>query len=224
MAFVQKSIEVNVPVRTAYNQWTQFESFPRFMQGVEHVQQLDGRRLRWRANLYGSTEEWDAVITEQIPDERIAWTNERGAENAGVVTFHRITDQSCRVSLQLEYTPSGFIESIGDALGFVSRQIEGDLERFKEFIERQGVESGAWRGTIEAPKSEPSPVGVASSTQTGSGAYSNRDESEGADWGRQPVAKDDVPAFGVGRSSSQNVGSDDARAAVAAGSETGPET
>ena len=149
MASVQKSIDVHVPVRTAYNQWTQFEEFPQFMQGVEEVRQLDDKRLHWRASIAGKTEEWDAEITEQVPDMRVAWTNTTGARNAGVVTFHRLDDNTTRVMLQLDYDPEGVVENVGDALGFVSRRVEGDLERFKEFVEARGQETGAWRGTIE---------------------------------------------------------------------------
>ncbi len=148
MASVEKSIDVHVPVRTAYNQWTQFEEFPQFMQGVEEVRQLDDKRLHWRASIGGKTEEWDAEITEQVPDMRVAWTNTTGARNAGVVTFHRLDDNTTRVMLQLDYDPEGVVENVGDALGFVSRRVEGDLERFKEFVEARGQETGAWRGTV----------------------------------------------------------------------------
>lgn len=146
---VEKSIDVNVPVRTAYNQWTQFESFPQFMEGVESVQQLDDTHLHWKAKLKGVEKEWDAEITEQTPDHRIAWTNTSGATHAGVVTFHRIDDNTTRVMLQMDYDPEGIIENLGDALGFVQRQVTGDLERFKTFIEERGVETGAWRGTVD---------------------------------------------------------------------------
>lgn len=149
MATVERSIEVNVPVRTAYNQWTQFESFPMFMEGVEEVNQLNDKRLRWRANIAGKEETWDAVITEQEPDMRVAWASTSGARNAGVVTFHRIADSKTRVMLQLDYEPEGVIENVGSALGFVERRIEGDLKRFKEFIESRAHETGAWRGEIK---------------------------------------------------------------------------
>jgi len=152
MSTIEKSIDVNVPVHTAYNQWTQFEEFPKFMEGVERVTQLDDKRLHWRANVGGKTEEWDAKITEQIPDQRIAWRNTTGAQNAGVVTFHRLADNKTRVMLQLEYDPQGFVENVGDMLGVVSRRVEGDLERFKEFIESRGHETGAWRGEIRQDK------------------------------------------------------------------------
>jgi uncharacterized membrane protein len=152
VASIQKSIDVNVPVRTAYNQWTQFEEFPRFMEGVEEVRQLDDRRLHWRAKIGGKIEEWDAVITEQIPDERVAWRNTTGAENAGVVTFHYLSPNSTRVMLQMEYDPQGLVENVGSALGVVERRVEGDLKRFKEFVESHGTETGAWRGEIRRPE------------------------------------------------------------------------
>jgi uncharacterized membrane protein len=149
MANIERSIDVNVPVRTAYNQWTQFEEFPKFMEGVQEVKQLDDKHMHWRANIAGKEEEWDAVVTEQEPDMRVAWTNTTGARNAGVVTFHRLDDNKTRVMLQLDYEPEGVIENVGSALGFVERRVEGDLQRFKEFIESRGSETGAWRGTIE---------------------------------------------------------------------------
>ena len=151
MSTIEQSIDVNVPVRTAYNQWTQFEEFPRFMEGVEAVRQLDQQRLHWRANIGGKVEEWEALITEQHPDERIAWKNTTGAPNAGVVTFHRLSDAKTRVMLQMEYDPQGVVENLGDMLGVVSRRVANDLERFKEFIEARGRETGAWRGEVERP-------------------------------------------------------------------------
>jgi uncharacterized membrane protein len=152
VANVEKSIDVNVPVSVAYNQWTQFEEFPRFMEGVKSVKQMGDTRLHWVAEIAGKTEEWDAEITEQTPDQRVAWTNTSGARNAGVVTFHRIDDTTTRVMLQMDYEPEGLVEKAGSALGFVSRRVEGDLERFKEFIESRGRETGAWRGEVEQHK------------------------------------------------------------------------
>ena len=148
MATIERSVEVNVPVRTAYNQWTQFEEFPHFMQGVKDVRQIDDTHLRWRAEVAGKDEEWDAVITEQLPDERVAWRSTSGAQNAGVVTFHRIADGVTRVMLQLDYEPEGVVEHAGNMLGVVSGRIEGDLERFKDFVEARGQETGAWRGEV----------------------------------------------------------------------------
>jgi len=152
MSNIEQSIDVNVPVHTTYNQWTQFEEFPQFMEGVEEIRQLDDKRLHWRTNVGGKEKEWDAVITEQIPDQRIAWKNITGTKNAGVVTFHHISDKTTRVMLQLEYDPEGIIENVGDAIGIVSSRVRGDLKRFKEFIEARGSETGGWRGKVEQPK------------------------------------------------------------------------
>lgn len=149
MSTVEKAIEINVPVSTAYNQWTQFEEFPKFMDGVKEIRQLDDTHLHWRASIAGKEEEWDAEITEQTPDQRIAWRSMGGKPNGGVVTFHRIADNVTRVMLQIEYDPENFTEKVGDALGMVSRRVEGDLERFKEFIESRGHETGAWRGDVK---------------------------------------------------------------------------
>lgn len=148
MSVIEKSTEVNVPVRTAYNQWTQFEEFPKFMEGVTAVRQLDNTHLHWKATIAGKEKEWDAVITEQHPDERIAWKSTSGAKNAGVVTFHRLSDQKSKIMLQMDYEPEGVVENVGEALGAVSLRVEGDLERFKTFIEQRGQESGAWRGDV----------------------------------------------------------------------------
>jgi uncharacterized membrane protein len=148
MSLIEKSIEINVPVRTAYNQWTQFEEFPKFMEGVKHVTQLDDTHLHWKAEIGGKEKEWDAEITEQIPDERIAWRSRDGAQNAGVVTFHRLSDSTSKVMLQLDYDPDGVLEHVGDATGVVSQRVVDDLERFKRYIESRGQETGAWRGTV----------------------------------------------------------------------------
>jgi len=150
MASVVESIDVKVPVSTAYNQWTQFEEFPKFMEGVESVTQIDDTHMHWKAEIAGKDKEWDAEITEQHADERVAWKATSGAENAGVVTFHRMDDETSRVTLQLDVEPEGPIESVGTALGFLQRRVKGDLERFKEYIESRGAESGAWRGEVEA--------------------------------------------------------------------------
>ena len=149
MSTIEKSIEVNVPVSTAYNQWTQFEDFPKFMEGVKEVKQLDDKRLHWRADIAGKEKEWDAEITEQIRDKRIAWRSRTGAPNAGVVTFHQISPTTTRIMLQLEYDPETVVEKAGDWIGIVSRRVERDLQRFKEFIESRGQETGAWRGEIQ---------------------------------------------------------------------------
>ena len=150
MANIEKSIDVEAPVRTVYNQWTQFEEFPSFMEGVTRVTQLDDRRLRWQASIGGKEKDWTAEITEQRPDERVAWKSTSGAKNAGVVTFHRLADQKTRVMLQLEYDPEGFAENVGDAVGVVGTRVAGDLGRFKNFIETRQRETGAWRGEVRA--------------------------------------------------------------------------
>jgi uncharacterized membrane protein len=149
MANIERSIDVHVPVRTAYDQWTQFEEFPQFMEGVEEIKQLDDTHTHWRTSIAGRTKEFDAVITEQTPDQRIAWTSQDGPEHAGVVTFHHIEDGVTRVMLQMDYEPEGAVEKVGDALGLVERRVKGDLERFKELIESRGTETGAWRGEVE---------------------------------------------------------------------------
>ena len=152
MSNIEQSIEVNVPVRAAYNQWTQFEDFPHFMEGVEKVNQIDDVNLHWVAEILGQHREWDAKITEQLPDERIAWRNVDGATNAGVVTFHRLDENRTKVMLQMEFDPDGFAEKAADALGLVKSRTKGDLERFKTFIEERGSETGAWRGEVEQNK------------------------------------------------------------------------
>ncbi len=153
MPKVEESVEVNVPVSTAYNQWTQFEEFPQFMDGVKEVRQLDATHLHWVAEIGGHTEEWDAEVTEQKPDERIAWKATTGKDNAGVVTFHRLDDSKSKIMLQLDWESEGMVEKIGAAIGQDDRQIKGDLNRFKELIEKRGTESGAWRGEVDQPAS-----------------------------------------------------------------------
>jgi uncharacterized membrane protein len=144
-----EAVDVAVPVRTAYDQWTQFESFPSFMEGVKSVRQLDDTTLVWVADVGGRDETWKARITEQQPDQRIAWTAIEGAGNAGVVTFHRLDEGRSRVTLQLEVEPEGPVEKAGDAMGVVQRRVKGDMKRFKDFIEARGTETGAWRGTVD---------------------------------------------------------------------------
>ena len=148
METIEKSLVVNVPVKTAYNQWTQFEDFPRFMEGVEKVTQLDDTHLHWVANIGGKTIEWDATITEQIPDKRIVWHSDKGAVHSGIVAFESLGPNSTRITLRIDYEPESMVEEAGDKLGFVSRRVEGDLERFKNFIEQRGTETGAWRGAV----------------------------------------------------------------------------
>ncbi|WP_282689879.1 MULTISPECIES: SRPBCC family protein [unclassified Streptomyces] len=149
MSQVEESIEVNVPVSAAYNQWTQFESFPQFMEGVERIEQRTQTLTHWRTRIAGVEREFDAEITEQIPDERVAWTSVGGeAKQAGVVTFHYIDDTTTKVMLQLDHDPEGLVETVGDKLGFVKRRATGDLKRFKQFIEAHGTETGSWRGAV----------------------------------------------------------------------------
>jgi ribosome-associated toxin RatA of RatAB toxin-antitoxin module len=145
---IEKSVDVKAPVRTAYNQWTQFESFPEFMAGVDKVEQTTPTRTHWRTSIGGVTREFDAEITEQHPDERIAWRSVDGPKQSGVVTFHRLDDTTTRVHLQMEYAPETLTEKAGTALGVVGHRIQDDLGRFKTFIERRGDETGAWRGDV----------------------------------------------------------------------------
>ncbi|MFC5997683.1 SRPBCC family protein [Quadrisphaera sp. GCM10027208] len=151
MSTVEKTVTVDVPVRTAYDQWTQFESFPEFMEGVESVQQLDDKRLHWKAEIAGVTREWDAEIVDQTPDERITWRSLAGTKNDGTVLFR--TDPgnpgSTQITLRLEYEPEGVVEKAGDLLNIVDRRAQGDLDRFKKFIESRGTETGAWRGEVK---------------------------------------------------------------------------
>jgi uncharacterized membrane protein len=146
----EHSITVERPVQTVYNQWTQFESFPQFMEGVESIRQIDPTHTHWVTKVAGTTREFDAEITEQRPDDRIAWKSLSGPRHAGVVTFHRLNDRETKVMLQMDLDPEGFTDKAGDALGFVGHRVEGDLKRFKEFIESRPHESGAWRGNVSS--------------------------------------------------------------------------
>ena len=145
---VEESIEVMVPVSTAYNQWTQFEEFPAFMESVHEVRQLSDTKLHWRADVAGKMKEWDAKITEQIPDKRIAWTSTSGAPNGGGVSFHKISDSCTRIMLQMSYSPEGPLETIGDLVGAVRMEARKNLESFKRLIEARRHETGAWRGSV----------------------------------------------------------------------------
>jgi uncharacterized membrane protein len=149
MATVERSIEVDLPVRTVYNQWTQFEDFPHFMEGVEEVRQLDDTRVYWVATVAGQRREWESKITEQKPDSFIAWYGFGGATNQGEVTFEPVGADRTRLTVRMDFDPEDFVEKAGDALGLVERRVQGDLERFKEFIESRGRETGAWRGEVE---------------------------------------------------------------------------
>ena len=151
MAQIIESIDVDVPVRTAYNQWTQFESFPKFLDEVESITQLDDTHTHWKVRVGGVKREFDAEITEQHPDERVAWTSTGGdSDHAGVVTFHTLTDDSSRVTVQLDWAPEGVLETVGSLVGLGSHAVKKDLQNFKEFIEAWGTETGAWRGEIPA--------------------------------------------------------------------------
>lgn len=182
MDHVEKSIEVDAPITTVYNQWTQFEEFPRFMEGVESVRQLDDKRLHWRAEIGGKTVEWDAEIFEQVPDRRVAWRSVSGPMNSGMVNFEMVSPGRTRVSLKLNYEPEGAMQKMGSAMGIVGSRVEGDLERFKDFIEKRGAETGGWRGRIEGREVQsPSQSGYASAPrsqrQTGSESDSNYDST-----------------------------------------------
>jgi hypothetical protein len=182
MSRIHESIEVNVPVTTAYNQWTQFEDFPEFMEGVEQVQQLDDTTLQWTAKIAGKTKQWQAKIVDQTPDRRVAWESIDGAPNDGAVTFESLGADRSRIDLDLEVEPEGMVESAGDALGFVQRRAKGDLERFKEFIESRGSETGAWRGEVRGGQettaaSRSGGVGVSTGAMgTGAGTIGSGDD------------------------------------------------
>ncbi|HET9901371.1 MAG TPA: SRPBCC family protein [Actinomycetes bacterium] len=150
MSNVTESIDVKVPVRTVYDQWTQFETFPQFMEGVERIDQITDTKTHWVTKIGGVEREFDADITEQHPDERVAWKSTTGPDQAGVVTFHRLSDDTTRVTVQMDYEPEGVVENVGDKLGIVKRRVTGDLERFKQFIEARGTETGGWRGDVDA--------------------------------------------------------------------------
>lgn len=158
MSRFEKSVEVSVPVRVAYDKWTQFEEFPRFMEGVERVVQLDDKHLRWTASIAGKQKDWEAEIVDQTPDTRIAWKSTQGAENAGAVLFEALGQDRTRLTLRMDAAPDGLIETAGDALGFLQRQVEGDLKRFKEQIEDAESDSEGWRGEIHGDDVRPDPA------------------------------------------------------------------
>ena len=160
MASVQESIDVAVPVSTAYNQWTQFETFPRFMGGVDTVTQTSDTMTHWVTSIGGVTREFDAEITEQHPDERVAWKSTDGESHAGVVTFHRIDDTTTRLMVQIDWNPETFTEKVGAVVNADALQVKGDLKRFKDFIEKSGGETGAWRGDVAAPSTGEAPEGL----------------------------------------------------------------
>ncbi|WP_447949354.1 SRPBCC family protein [Microbacterium aurum] len=151
MVQIIETIDVDVPVRTAYDQWTQFESFPAFLDEVESITQSDDTHTHWKVKVGGAEREFDATITEQHPDERVAWTSSDGdTKHAGVVTFHKLTDTSTRVTVQIDWEPEGFLERAGALVGAGTHAVKKDLKNFKEFIEGRGSETGAWRGDVKA--------------------------------------------------------------------------
>ncbi|MFD4668486.1 SRPBCC family protein [Lentzea sp. NPDC058450] len=152
MSTITESVDVDVDVRTAYNQWTQFESFPHFMEGVDEIRQIDSSRTHWRLDIGGVKREFDATIVDQTPDQRVSWRSESGPNHAGVVTFQRIDTDRTRVTAEMDIDPEGFVENVADKLGILDRRVKGDMKRFKEFIEeRGGHETGAWRGDVDRP-------------------------------------------------------------------------
>ena len=160
METIEKTIDVECPVRVVYNQWTQFEEFPRFMAGVKEVTQLDETHLHWQAEIWGKDKEWDAEITEQAPDTRISWRSISGAKSAGTVRFEPLDLDRTRVRLVMAYEPEGAVENVGDALGVLSVRVQGTLEDFKKFIEERGRETGAWRGEVHDSQIQNAPEGM----------------------------------------------------------------
>lgn len=158
MSNIEKSIDVDVPVRTAYDQWTQFEEFPEFMEHVDHVRQLDATHLRWKVSIGDAEREFDADITEQVPDQRIAWKATGETKHAGVVTFHRLDDAKTRVMLQMDVEPTDWVEKIGDFFGVYEASVTRDLDSFKELIEKRGAASGAWRGSVDTDGTVKTPI------------------------------------------------------------------
>jgi uncharacterized membrane protein len=155
MEQIEKTIEVDAPVSKVYNQWTQFEAFPEFMEGVEEVRQLDDKHLHWVADVGGKKKEWDAEIVEQVPDQRIAWQSTSGAPNKGIVNFRPKDQNHTMITLQMNYQPEGAMEKMGDAIGVLSRRVEGDLKRFRDFIQQHTTETGSWRGEIKGDQVNP---------------------------------------------------------------------
>jgi uncharacterized membrane protein len=156
MSSITESIDVEAPVSRAYNQWTQFASFPLFMEGVDQVRQLSDTRTHWVTKVAGVTREFDATITEQLPDERVSWRSDAGPNHAGVITFHRLDETHTRVTAQMDIDPEGFVENVADKIGVLNARVKGDLKKFKQFIEsHDGLETGAWRGTVDRPGAGP---------------------------------------------------------------------
>jgi uncharacterized protein (TIGR02271 family) len=170
------SIEVNAPLKAVYNQWTQFEEFPYFMEGVEEVRQEGEKRLFWKAKIAGRVKEWEAEITNQVPDQRIAWESIDGSPNSGTITFDELGENLTRVNATIGYEPEGLLEKTGDALGIPSGRIEGDLKRFRDYIEERGRETGSWRGQVGKGES----TGTNISPTTGSRLEGTADQPEEA--------------------------------------------
>ncbi len=151
MTQIIETIDVDVPVTTAYNQWTQFEEFPRFLKHIESITQKNDTMLHWKVNVGGQVREFDAEIAEQHPDERVAWNSTGGeVDHAGVVTFHKLDDSKSRVTVQIDWEPESLLEKIGAAAGAGNRAVKNALEDFKKYIESQGSADGAWRGDVPA--------------------------------------------------------------------------
>lgn len=151
MSTITEAVDVDVPIRAVYDQWTQFESFPEFMEGVREIRQLDDTHLHWVIDVAGQVREFDATITEQHPDERVAWASDSGPNHAGVITFHRLDDEKTRVTAQMDVDPEGFVENVADKLGILGHRVKNDMKKFKEFIEHRGNEAGGWRGDVDRP-------------------------------------------------------------------------
>jgi carbon monoxide dehydrogenase subunit G len=206
MATIEKHIDVNVPVREAYNQWTQFESFPQFMEGVESVRQHGDTSLHWIANIGGTRQEWDAEITQQEPDQRIAWTSTSGVRNGGSVDFHPLDDVTTRITLTMDFEPRGAVEAVGTAVGIPAGQVDGDLKRFKEFIESRGSATGAWRGEI--PQDAGTNLGDSARELTGAGTPMGSVSSTrelGSDYG-SPTGQTGFGEMGTGLNDPQDLG------------------
>lgn len=195
MASIEQSITVDVPVREAYDQWTQFEEFPEFMEHVEHVRQLDTTSLRWKVSIGDADRTFDATVTEQVPDQRIAWKADGESRHAGVVTFHHLDEDHTKIMLQMDIEPTDWVEKVGDFVGAYSTSVTGDLERFKDLIEERGASSGAWRGTITRhgeitqPDGSTSHVGDARGGRGSTGQLASTDDT---------VTRDAVVAEGGG--------------------------
>ncbi|MFJ8719349.1 SRPBCC family protein [Streptomyces violaceus] len=159
MSTIKETVEVDVPVHTAYNQWTQFEEFPNFMEGVEEVRQLDDRHNHWTTKISGVRREFDTEIVDQLADERVTWRTTSGDVNQrGSVRFERVDDTHTRVELVMDIEPSGAAEKAADMTGTIDRRVKGDMKRFKQYIEERGTESGAWRGRVQPGGTGPTPL------------------------------------------------------------------